>query len=86
MRSGTCPKCGGTEVYAARNGLGLGEHSRVGLRPHIEPGFRGALVPHQTNDLWHYLCAACGYTEAYLHDDQAMAFVRQRWVRVTPPA
>jgi predicted nucleic-acid-binding Zn-ribbon protein len=85
MRSGTCPKCGGTEVHAARNGLSIGEYHRVSIRPHAADGFRGALVSHQTNDLWHYLCAACGFSETYLHDEEAMAFVRQRWVRVTPP-
>ncbi|HEX7135310.1 MAG TPA: hypothetical protein VF228_22235 [Iamia sp.] len=85
MRSGTCPKCAGTEVYAARNGLSIGQHYKVGLRAHIEPGFRGTMVPHQTNDLWTYICATCGFSETYLHDEAAMAFVRQRWVRVQPP-
>ena len=85
MRSGTCPKCSGTEVYGARNGFSLGEYFKVSIRPHVEDGFRGALVPHQTDDLWHYLCATCGYSETFLHDEEAMAFVRQRWVRVTPP-
>ena len=88
MRRGTCPKCDGSEVYASRNGLGLGSGSRVGLRPHIEPGFRGMLVPHQTEDVWHYACAACGYVETYVIGEQALAFVRQSWapVPVVPPA
>jgi len=85
MRSGTCPKCSGTEVYGARNGLSIGEYFQVGIRPHLEDGFRGVAATHRTNDLWHYICATCGYSETYLHDDAAMAFVRQRWVRVTPP-
>lgn len=85
MRSGTCPKCGGTEVHSARNGLSLGQHYKVGLRPHTEPGFRGALALHPTNDLWTYVCAGCGSSETYLHDEQAMAFVRERWLRVQPP-
>jgi predicted nucleic-acid-binding Zn-ribbon protein len=85
MRSGTCPKCGGTEVYGARNGFSIGEYHRVSLRPHAEDGFRGVLVPHQTNDLWHYVCATCGLSETYLHDEAAVAFIRQRWVRVQPP-
>lgn len=84
MRSGTCPKCQASEVYAARNGLVLGDTNRTGLRPHLEPGFRGAARIHQTDGLWHYVCATCGYVEAYLHDEAAVAFVRQSWVRVTP--
>jgi ribosomal protein S27AE len=84
MRDGKCPKCGSAEVYASRNGLGVGEGFKVGLRPHIEPGFRGMLVPHQTDGLWQFLCGRCGYVEMYLLDDQALAFVRERWVRVPP--
>jgi predicted nucleic-acid-binding Zn-ribbon protein len=85
MRRGTCPKCNGSEVYAARNGVNA-DH-RVGIRPHVEPGFRGMLVPHQTQELWNYLCGACGYVEAYLIDDAALGFVRQKWLRVptAPP-
>lgn len=86
MRDGTCPSCSGTEVYAARNGLGLGGGHRVGIRPHIEPGFRGAVVPHQTEDVWSYTCGTCGLTELRVHDPAALDFIRQRWVRVAPPA
>ena len=91
MRDGICPKCRGTEVYAARNGLGIGDGFVVGLRPHLEPGFRGAVRPHQTNDVWNYCCAACGYVETYLIDPAGMAYVRQSWPRVPvvtsdPPA
>jgi hypothetical protein len=82
MRDGTCPKCRGTEVYAARNGLGLGEGWEVGLRPHLEPGFRGAVMRHRTNDVWNYCCAACGYVETYLIDAAGIGFVRQSWARV----
>jgi predicted nucleic-acid-binding Zn-ribbon protein len=82
MRDGTCPNCSGTEVYAARNGMH--EHL-VHIRPHLEPSFRGAVRPHPTQDLWQYVCVACGYVETYLHDGDALEFVRQRWMRVTPP-
>lgn len=88
MRRGTCPKCDGSEVHAARNGLGFGDGSRVGLRPHVETGFRGMVVPHQTTDVWTYVCAACGYAETYIIGEQALAFIRQSWPRVpvVPPA
>lgn len=84
MRSGTCPKCSGTEVYAARNGLGLGEGAKVQVRPHLETGFRGVAPRHVTDDVWVYVCAGCGFSETYVHDPAAIAFVRQRWVRVAP--
>ena len=86
MHDGTCPSCRGTEVYAARNGLDLGEGLRVGLRPHVEPGFRGAFALHQTDGVWTYTCATCGLTELRVHDPTALDFIRQRWVRVQPPA
>lgn len=82
MRTGTCPKCAGTEVYAARNGLGSGEHAKVTIRPMLEPGFRGIAPRHVSDDVWVYTCAACGYTETYVHDEAAVAFIRQHWVRV----
>ena len=84
MHDGTCPSCQGTEVYAARNGLALGENVRVGLRPHIDKGFRGAIRTHLTDDVWTYACASCGLVELRIHDPVATEFVRQRWVRVQP--
>lgn len=87
MREGTCPSCGGTEVYAARNGVALGEHATVGLRPDLAPGFRGAVRLHPSEQFWAYLCAACGLVEFHLHDEAAVAFARQNWARIpTPPA
>lgn len=85
MRSGTCTSCGGSEVYAARNGLSLGEGAKVQIRPQLEPGFRGVMPRHVTDDVWVYVCAACGSTETYVHDPAAIEFIRQRWVRVQPP-
>jgi hypothetical protein len=82
MRDGICPKCQGTEVYAARNGF---VEFRLPIRPHLEPGYRGVAPTHLTEDLWWYVCATCGLSEAYLHDPAAIDFVRQRWVRVTAP-
>jgi hypothetical protein len=83
MRDGTCPKCSGTEVYAARNGFTEHLHH---IRPHLEPSFRGMARPHPTRDLWAYVCASCGFSETYLHDGAAIDFIRQSWMRVTPPA
>lgn len=85
MRTGTCTSCGGTEVYAAKNGLGLGEGTKIAIRPQVEPGFRGVVSRHVTEDVWTYTCAGCGLTEIRVHDPAAIEFIRQRWVRVTPP-
>lgn len=83
MNGGTCPSCGGTEVYAARNGVALGEYAAVGLRPHFETGSVVAVRQHPSDQFWSYLCAACGLVEFRLHDPAAVEFVRQHWVRVT---
>ena len=82
MRSGNCPSCGGTEIYAARNGVALGEFASVGLRPHREPGFTGAVRPYPSDHFWSYLCAACGLVEFRLHDEAGVEFVRQNWARI----
>lgn len=87
MQNGTCPSCGGAEVYAARNGLGLGEGGgdKVAIRPHIEPGFRGVAPRHVSDGVWTYLCAGCGLVEVRVHDPAAVDFARQRWLRVQAP-
>ncbi|MET8005682.1 hypothetical protein [Nonomuraea glycinis] len=66
-------------MHAARNGLGLGGAARVGLRPHIDPGFRGIASPHNTEDLWTFACTNCGYTETYVLDPEALDFIRRTW-------
>ena len=82
MRDGTCPKCGGTEVHAARRGLT--EHLHP-VWPHTPPDFRGAVSAHRTTGLWHYACLDCGFTEQYVHDGPTLEFIRQTWMKVTPP-
>jgi hypothetical protein len=83
MHEGVCPSCSGTEIYAARNGVALGEYLVVGLRPHLEPGFRGAVGLHQSHDFWAYLCAACGVVEFRLREPAGIEFVKQNWTRVS---
>ena len=83
MNEGVCPSCQGTEIYAARNGIDLGEFGAVGIRPHLELGFRGAAGLHQSHDFWAYLCADCGLVEFRLHEATGLDFVRKNWMRVT---
>jgi hypothetical protein len=83
MHEGVCPSCQGTEIYAARDGVDIGEFGAVGLRPHLELDFHGAVALHQTFQFWAYHCVACGLVEFRLLDPAATAFVKQHWVRVT---
>ena len=84
MRDGTCGRCGGTEIYAAANGLAIGGPSQAALHAHIGPGFRGMRPSHQNAGLWQYLCADCGHLELHLLDAAAIQFARAHWVRVPP--
>jgi len=81
MRNGICPRCGTSEVYAARNALAIGDTTEVALHQHIEPGFRG-MRPRIRTDGWSFLCAGCGLLELYALDGSAREFVRQTWLRV----
>jgi hypothetical protein len=81
MRRGTCVKCGATTVRAAVNGIQLGDQAYTALRPHLEPGFRGA-VRRQQADLWAYACTTCGYVELHLLDAAALQYVGQHWLPV----
>jgi hypothetical protein len=84
MRDGRCPKCGHLTVRAARNGLQLGENYAIGVRPHRNPNEQGVFRAQRTEDLWTYACTTCGYLELHLLDQEALAFVRERWLEVPP--
>ena len=84
MRDGTCARCGGDEVYAAANGLAIGGSTQAAVHQHIEPGFRGMRARTMTDGLWQFVCASCGHVEMFLLDEQAIAFIRQGWIRVAP--
>jgi predicted nucleic-acid-binding Zn-ribbon protein len=82
MRWGTCVKCGATTVRAAENGIAMGG-TAVGLRPHLAPGFRGMVRPHQAN-LWTFACTTCGYVEFHPLDPPTLAWITQNWLEVPP--
>jgi hypothetical protein len=73
--------CGSAEVRSARNGVAFGSSERVGLRPHLEPGFRGAVRLHQS-DLWTFACVTCGHIEMYLLDPAALEYIETNWLPV----
>jgi predicted RNA-binding Zn-ribbon protein involved in translation (DUF1610 family) len=72
MRSGTCPKCGETAVYRKQKGISLGEGG-----VHVYTGAISKATP-----LEHYVCAACGYFEAYLLDPAKLKAVAETWEKV----
>ena len=82
MRRGTCDKCGSETVHAARNGINLGSHY-TGLRPHIDPGFRGAVRTHQ-GESWQFACTTCGYLEWHILDPGSLEFIEGAWGHVRP--
>jgi predicted nucleic-acid-binding Zn-ribbon protein len=83
MRDGTCSRCGASTVYAAANGVSLGGSDRAGLRPNLDPGFRGAIRLQQT-DLWTFACTTCGALELYLLDVAAHQYIAANWSPVQP--
>lgn len=87
MRDGVCPRCEGTEVYGAANGLAIGDDTMTAVHAHIEPGFRG-MRPRARTQLHQFACASCGLLELHLLDPAGIDFIRANWVRVVgrPPA
>jgi hypothetical protein len=82
MRRGTCDKCGSETVHAARNGIDL-HHAYTGLRPHLDPGFRGAVRVHQ-GEAWQFACTTCGYLEWHVLDPGSLEFIKASWGHVRP--
>jgi len=71
-------------VRAARNGI-EGEGAFTLFRGHLDAGARGGVRTYR-GELWTYLCLSCGRVEWKVHDPQTMAFVREHWIPVAPPA
>lgn len=83
VRTGKCGECGGTEIYAAANGLGIGAAgTEASLHAHIEPGFRGVRPRQMTYGVWQYLCATCGHLQFHVIDGAGIDFARRTWLRV----
>ena len=83
MRRGTCDKCGSETIHAARNGFVMGTTAYTGLRPHIDPGFRGMLRTHN-GEAWQFACTTCGYLEWHVLDPESLRFIRDNWGHVRP--
>ncbi len=70
MKNGTCPRCGGDEVYDFAYDRGYRNHRPVSLLKHVP--------------LVEYVCAACGLVESYVKDPAKIELVRARCRRVPP--
>lgn len=69
MRSGSCPKCKEQQVYYQEKPL-KNPRSVVGIS-----SFGQARL--QT-----YICTSCGYVEEYIHDNDDMLRIREKWTQV----
>ena len=81
MKSGTCPKCGSSEVFAGTN-----------VFPKSGPFSCNAIPISLTAmaALDNYVCTACGYMESYVAREEDLAVIRRKWptprdTQETPP-
>jgi predicted nucleic-acid-binding Zn-ribbon protein len=65
VKNGQCPKCNSREIYSSLEGGGIGD----GFSVHVLDG--EGMVP--TRRWQTFLCAACGYYENYLLDEEKIA-------------
>ena len=61
----------------------MGDAAYTAFRPHLPPGFRGAVRLHQGR-LDAYACTACGYLELHVLDPGTLAYIAESWEPVTP--
>ena len=57
LKSGTCPKCGGNEVYTTHGSMKRGERMILPIT-----GWKRFFLDT-------YICLACGHFEEYVNDD-----------------
>ena len=81
MKSGTCPKCGSSDVFAGTN-----------VFPKSGPFSCNAIPISLTAmaALDNYVCSACGYVESYISREEDLAAIRRKWptalaAKETPP-
>ncbi len=70
MRSGTCPKCGSSEVYC---GTEVGYKSGSNYSNTIPISF------WYTAALDNYVCGECGYVESYIAKESDLKRIREKW-------
>lgn len=76
MRSGTCPKCGSTEILENVGVNTLGEGGPAGrIAFRLEETF-GFLKKATRVEARAWICGACGYSELYAAEPEELA---ERW-------
>ena len=73
MRSGTCPKCGSTDIYvgeAIKGEYGAGAIPVGGI-------WRRTYAPQD-----YYVCVECGYVECYVSQREHINKIIRVWLRV----
>ena len=73
MKSGTCPKCGSSEVFAGTD-----------VFPKSGPFTCNAIPVGLTTmaPLDNYVCVACGYVESYIGRKEDISAIRRKWPRL----
>jgi len=73
MKNGKCPKCGSTEIFAARD------------LPLKSGPFGSNSIPISLTSmaaLDNYVCVGCGLVEHYVADEQKLKEISQKWKQV----
>jgi predicted RNA-binding Zn-ribbon protein involved in translation (DUF1610 family) len=73
VKSGTCPNCGSSEVYAG---------AKVGLKAGVYGSNTIPISFWYSGILDNYVCVDCGYVESYISDRARLEEVRKKWVKV----
>lgn len=73
MKSGTCPNCGSSDVYAGTNITFKG--GRYGSNTVPISAWYGAMLDN-------YVCVNCGYLESYISDRARLDKIKEKWVKV----
>jgi len=74
MRSGTCPKCGSTEVCS-------GEHMGFFVKTGSNWANTIPITAWANAPLDNYVCLNCGYVESYISDSAKLWKIAQKWPR-----
>ena len=72
MRSGTCPKCHTESVYRSTEGVGF-SYGDGDFVVHVKEWVAAG------SKLRQYVCAECGYFEAYIDDRAKLRKVTTTW-------
>ena len=73
MKNGKCPKCGSTEIYAAKD------------LPLKSGPFGSNSIPVSLASiaaLDNYVCKACGFLERYVADEDKLEEIAKKWKRM----